>query len=1188
MQYGTINLKDQQTGEQRMVPVEESHALLWSTHGFFLPSILLILQPRVALRLLLTFQNCRAMRTVLFFAFCFFVVPVVGQDADSLAAAAQVDSLIKVSRDLTAKGAFDQALEVNAAAEKIALERFGRESAAYGSCCFNRGKILKLKGNYPEAEKWYLEAITIRGKVLGKEHPDYAYCLNNLANVYLDIGQLEKSEQFHLECKAIREKVLGKEHLDYAWSLNNLGNMYRVMRQYEKAELLHLECKAIREKVLGKEHLDYTFSLMNLANVYRDFGHYEKAEPLYLECKAIREKVLGKEHLDYAWCLYNLASQYGSMGQYEKAEPLFVECKAIFEKVLGKEHPDYAHCVNNLANVYSDINQFEKAEPLFLECIAIFEKVLGKQHPFYAHILANLAILKYNMGQYEKAELLHLEARAIRGKVLGNQHPDYAWGVGSLANLYRDMGQFEKAEPLFLECIAIFEKVLGKEHPNYALSLGGLASLYLIVGHYEKAEPLFLECIAILEKVLGKEHPNYAWNLRGLAHLYYHLGQYEKAVLVNLECKAIYEKALGKEHPSYAFTLSNLTHMYLFMGQYEKAERFQLECKAIYEKVLGREHPSYVWSLGNLANVYRSMGQYEKAEPLYLESSEINIRLIEKATLHLSERELNNYLNKFSTDQDQTFSCVQTAGNTVLIPTCYNNSLFFKGFLLQAARRLKQLALSDTAAVEKFTRLKGYHRRLAASYSLPKAERDSALVAQLETQTNDLEKNLARTVAGYGQAKQQVTWQDVKKNLKPGESSMEFVHYQYNDKKTTDSTIYAALFLRSDAEQPVFIPLFEEKSLDSLLYTRGERKADYVNGIYALPERGAKPLGKPQKTLYDLLWKPLEKELAGVKTIYFSPSGLLHRLNLAAIPINLDSVLGDRYNLVELGSTRQLVIPATIKPAANDALLFGGISYDSDSTALSQTNAALDSASFATRGELNFAYTDSSLRVSTWSALPYTEREVFGVAKTLKAAIFQTEIRRGFAATEEAIKTLGIGGKPSPRILHLATHGFFFPDPEPMRECGMQNATEPVFKLSDHPMIRSGLILAGANHAWATGKPLRPGMEDGILTAYEISQMNLSNTELVVLSACETGLGDIQGNEGVYGLQRAFKIAGAKYLIMSLWQVPDQETSVFMTAFYKHWLGGEMGIPEAFRTTQQEMRERFINPYQWAGFVLVE
>ena len=136
-------------------------------------------------------------------------------------------------------------------------------------------------------------------------------------------------------------------------------------------------------------------------------------------------------------------------------------------------------------------------------------------------------------------------------------------------------------------------------------------------------------------------------------------------------------------------------------------------------------------------------------------------------------------------------------------------------------------------------------------------------------------------------------------------------------------------------------------------------------------------------------------------------------------------------------------------------------------------------------------------------------------------------------------------------------------------------------------MLRSGLIMAGGNAAWQ-GKQTLEGKEDGILTAYEISQMNLSNTELVVLSACETGLGDIQGNEGVYGLQRAFKIAGAKYLIMSLWQVPDKQTSLLMTTFYKKWLEDKMSIPNAFHAAQKELRSIGLDPYQWAGFVLVE
>ncbi len=203
------------------------------------------------------------------------------------------------------------------------------------------------------------------------------------------------------------------------------------------------------------------------------------------------------------------------------------------------------------------------------------------------------------------------------------------------------------------------------------------------------------------------------------------------------------------------------------------------------------------------------------------------------------------------------------------------------------------------------------------------------------------------------------------------------------------------------------------------------------------------------------------------------------------------------------------------------------------------------------------------------------------------------DLHTGYTATEEAVKRMGESGPEasgSPRILHLATHGFFFPDPKerpsPPAFRGLE-AVAPAFKLSDHPMIRSGLILAGANQVWTDARGLDNG-EDGVLTAYEISQMNLSNTELVVLSACETGLGDIRGSEGVYGLQRAFKIAGARYLVMSLWEVPDYATQQLMTTFYKKWLEDNMPIPEAFRAAQRAMRERFHYPHFWAGFALVE
>ncbi|MCC6279181.1 MAG: CHAT domain-containing protein, partial [Saprospiraceae bacterium] len=614
------------------------------------------------------------------------------------------------------------------------------------------------------------------------------------------------------------------------------------------------------------------------------------------------------------------------------------------------------------------------------------------------------------------------------------------------------------------------------------------------------------------------------------------MSQYDKAEPLHLESRAIREKALGREHPDYALCLNNLAALSEIRGQYEKAEPLYLEAKAILGKTIGRQHPDYATCLNNMAGLYQGMGQYEKAEPLLFELSTVNRRLIEQALHHLSESELNNYINTFSSSQNQTLSFTQIVGSKKTIPVCYDNSLFYKGFLLQSTGRIKQLALSDEAAAEQYNRLKGNQRRLATQYAQPIAKRDSALVAQLEAKANDLEKDLARTVAGFDQAMRQVYWQEVQAALKPGEAAIEFVSYRFYQKEETDSTMYAALVLLpaeastkegfpgADALQ--FIPLFEEKQLLVLLQTEAKPQPAFYNDLYASDKKGSQ--------LYDLIWKPIAATLPAGTTVYASPSGLLHRLNLAAIPTPDGKTLAEKHHLTILGSTRslaegtkagQLVVPSAL--AANQtatAQLYGGIQYDAVPSVAATTGTQADDLA-ARRGPNWGEETDSTLRGDTWNYLRWTEVEISAAAETMKRQGIAAAVKKGAEATEESFKAIGTDS-PSPRILHVATHGFFFPDPK-----GEQTSNEKVFKVSENPMIRSGLVLAGGNHAWKTGKPLRPDLEDGILTAYEISQVNLSNTELAVLSACETGLGDLVGNEGVYGLQRAFKIAGVRYLI---------------------------------------------------------
>jgi len=722
------------------------------------------------------------------------------------------------------------------------------------------------------------------------------------------------------------------------------------------------------------------------------------------------------------------------------------------------------------------------------------------------------------------------------------------------------MGQYEKAEPFYLEAKAITEKKLGKEDIDYASSLNNLGILYWFMGQYEKAESLYLESKAIREKLQRKESVGYATLMYNLALLYKDMGQYEKAESIYTEVLAIQEKVLGKEHPDYASGLNSSAEVYYRMSQYEKAETLWLEAKAIREKVLGKEHRYYAQTLGNLGLLYSKMGQHEKAETFFTASSQLNRKLVLLALNHLSEQEMNQYLMTFNNGISAIFSFDQrTSGTTGIAKTGYDNILFFKGFLLNAYQQSKQLILSNAQAKEKYNLLKSYGRNLAAEYAKPVNARKG--VTDLEEISNELEKELARTVAGYGEAKKQVKWQDVQQKLRKGEAAVEFVHYRYYDKGKTDSTMYAALLLRPGITQPHFITLFEERSLDSLLQSDNGFKADYVNRLYSLAHRGIKINKGSKANLYEMLWKPLEKELTGIKTIFYSPAGLLHRINVDAIPVSATETLADRFQLIELNSTRQLVVANEIKYTNKEAVLYGGVDFDAPG--------------------------DSATRGGAWNYLPGTENEINSLEKIMRSASLKTNVKKGMDATEESFKR--IGSTNSPKILHIATHGYFFPDPKAKAGDSSLPAgsQEPVFKMSDHPMLRSGLILSGGNKGWEGDRSLE-GKEDGVLTAYEISQMNLSNTELVVLSACETGLGTIRGNEGVYGLQRAFKIAGAKYLIMSLWQVPDKQTSLLMTTFYKKWLTGKKTIPNAFHEAQKQLRESGLDPYYWAGFILVE
>lgn len=1000
--------------------------------------------------------------------------------------------------------------------------------------------------------------------------------LDSLIDVSIDLttkANFEGALAVNAEAKKIAIENFGDESSFYARICFQHANTLYNKKDYQEAMNWCAKAKAIQEKTPDKNEYEYAEVHRLLGVLHSILGDFEKAESNLLESLVLKEKIVGKENSGYIEVLNSVGAMYLNYGNYENAEAFFLEAIALAEKVLGKNHPQYAKYLNNLGSLYVYIGSYEKAEPLLLEV-----SIIGKQHSKkqLSICLYTLGLLYYRIGPLEKAEHYYLEAKILIKEVFGQEHSIYSKCLSSLGGLYSMMGNYKKAETLLLESLEIRENTLGKNHASIILM--NLGVLYQTIDEFEKAEKYFKDGVKTARELLGENHEDYARAISSLGNFYINRNELEKAEPLLLESLAIIENTLGKDHRTYASGLWSLAKLY-HLTYSDEADATYLETKSIYEKTLGKEHVEYLKVALDFAYRYDQTKRFEDAELLYLENSEIVKSNLYKVGRHLSENELSAYVQLFSHSLDLHFSFAQRQSR--LIATCYDNALFYKGFLINGLKRINRLTKTDSISTALSHSFKSYQRRLAAEYTKPIIEQKG--VIELEGKANMVEKKLIRHVAQIGQELKQVSWEEVQSQLNPEEVSIEFIHYQFRNPLPTDSIMYAAMLIHPDKPQPQFIPLFEEKSLNSLIKKEGARRAEYVNNLYSNFE----------ESLYKLIWKPLEKELKDVKAIYYSPSGLLHQINLNAIPIseNNEEMLSEKYQLQLLNSTRELVVRSNEKSNNFSVALFGGIQYDEEGMTIKGNSSEPSGNISTTRSALGFNQTDSTLRGGhTWQYLESTKEETESLIPILEKENREITLQKSYSATEESFKVLSkTPTKLSPSIIHVATHGYFFPDPNSINDdSSSKNNQAPVFKISEHPMIRSGLLFAGANHAWQTGKPIRPTMEDGILTAYEISQMDLSDTELVVLSACETGLGDIKGNEGVYGLQRAFKIAGVKNIIMSLWQVPDYQTKELMIRFYKNYLEKEMDIQTALLSAQNSMRDEGYEPFHWAGFVVLE
>lgn len=892
------------------------------------------------------------------------------------------------------------------------------------------------------------------------------------------------------------------------------------------------------------------------------------------------------DYIDYFW----LAVENEEKKDFETAIKYSELAKKLSNVETCKNNLNFVLIRNRLATLYLQVGKSQEAILLLNDVIDISKKISNETNDFHFHkiyqgSLTLLAGTYLGNENYSQAEPLYREALEFSKELFGENHQDYVAALSNFSHYYMVMGNYSKAEPLYKKALKSLKELYGENHPDYITALSDLGFMYMQMGNYEKAEPLYEQALFASKEFFNKNSPDYVSNLYRLGHLYLLMENYSMAKLLLEEALSISNNLPERDFGS--SVLQSLAFVFWKLKDNSQAEPLlEQSLKRKRENVFTTKH-DFLRSFFNLAVINDEMKNYSKALIYFRYTfDELKDYTIKKFSF-LSEKERESFWsinNGYSfVFPSFTFNFAQEPKSIAL---AYDNLLFEKGLLVNAAREIQLVILnsSDTTLVNAWNKMKSIRKRINFLELQPKEKQVN--LPELEEEANQLDKELTQKSQAYrlAQSEQQIKWQDVQAKLKEGEAAIEFSSFSYYNKQWTDSTLYCALVLKKGMEYPVMVPLCEQKQLDSLWV--GGKIAP--NLLYA--SRGVTAEYKDQlpngKRLYQLIWQPLEKELQDVKTVYYSPSGSLHQVSFAALPTDTSTYLCNKYNLVQLSSTRQLATAAwQAKPSPiSSATLFGGIKYDLENQELAELQRSLP------KNETNNSrgFTPDSTRSSiAFGFLKGTKDEVETISATLQAKSIKSTLYTGINGNEETFKALN---NQNINVLHIATHGFFNPieKENPQDLDRMMLMGEQRIRYSPNPLLRSGLILAGGNRTWKGEEP-PAGMEDGILTAQEISEMDLHQTELVVLSACETGLGDVNGGEGVFGLQRAFKLAGVKTIIMSLWKVDDKATSEMMQLFYSKWLGG-IDKHEAFRLAQQELKKKknYSEPYYWAGFVMVD
>lgn len=945
----------------------------------------------------------------------------------------------------------------------------------------------------------------------------------------MDQGEMDSVHVCLRSCARLASTGLPKDHIQLGNIKYRLGNLNHSAGRYVDAKLYYLEALRIKGMRLPKNDPSIALTLNELGKCYEIEGNYAAAESSYLEAREIWGVSMGRSYERYGWVQQNLGKLYEKTGRDDEALSCLTEALRIKETTLEPDNPELGHIMVMLGSIYLRKGNYSAYEIYMIRAAEIWKKQKGINDLLYFYSRHNLANMHNTLGNYAVGLTLGKEAFVGKELILGPKDADVASTLITMANSYSGLTFQDSARMCLESAKTIYEQTGNPDQLPYARVLNNLGINALLKNDYQKACEYLSKSLAVKEKTIGTENLDYSTTVINYAASLIRTGRLDSASLLLIGQKSFYDYNKLHFHQNYSYLLDLQSDIDILQGR-------------------------PVDALSKLSQI-----------------NDINRQLVSTVAEFASEQELLGYMKQAEIYLDKYLSLAFRLSSIPGLPTgdIYNHVIFYKGFVLDRYMEIRKQVSWDDESTQIYRALGLEKRKLAdASMKLLSEQVDRKSISEEITR---LENELSEKIPLNAQ---RTDWKDIRNALQSEEAAIELVAYHKFEPYATDSIVYGALVITKDSEAPM---IFGLDSLDLFLSkTMDDRSPDQemIDQIYTLQNEG----------VYRMLWSPLEPYLKTSKRIYFSTAGLLHRLNLKVIQSTKNKLLGEQYDLVQVVTTGQLGIRNPPSAVTSTAAIFGAIEYNADSLRQPSTVNIENEAT-----DITLSPAASALRGGSWNALSGSAHEVETISPILQRAGLQVAQWKGTQGSEENFKALtrSVSSGSSPHLIHISTHGYFYPESEG-QSSDQASIEGNVIKTAEHPLIRSGLILAGGNYFWEHGYRPDHAQEDGILTAYEISLMDLSDTELVVLSACETGLGDIQGNTGVFGLQRAFKLAGVQHLIMSLWNVPDAATAELMKLFYENWMDGKKSIGDALLSAQMNMRDEGWSPFYWGGFILVE